>query len=75
MSPVLLNDVVGEPVAAPAYSRLIHTSWFHIGYVTKNTVAVNSYRATGACGEVVGSLALNSFRAALAEEGMSYLFI
>lgn len=75
MSPFPINSVLGEPVGAPAYSRPIHTSWFHIGYVTKNTVAINPYRAAGAGGELVEGLALNSFRAAFAEEGVSYLFI
>ena len=75
MSPVLLNDLIREPVGAPAYSRPIHTSWFHIGYVTKNTVIVNSYSTTGAGGVLVGSLAFNSFRAEFAVEGISYLLI
>lgn len=75
MSPFPNNSVVGEPVAAAPYSRPIHTSWFHIGYVTKNAVIINPYRATGAEFEVVGHFALNSFRAEFAVDGGSYLLI
>jgi hypothetical protein len=75
MSPVLLNDLIREPVGAPAYSRPIHTSWFHIGYVTKNTVVVESYSATRAEVEVVVRFTFNSFRAEFAVEGISYLLI
>ena len=75
MSPFPNNSVVGEPVALSANGGLIHTSWFHIGYVTKNAVIINPYRATGAEFEVVGHFALNSFRAEFAVDCSSYLLI
>ena len=70
-----MNNVLREPVAPPSYSRLIHTSWFHIGYVTKNAVRINPYRATGAELEFMLLVAFNSFPAEFAINGMSYLFI
>lgn len=75
MSPFPNNSVVGEPVALSANGRLIHTSWFYIGYVTKNAAVIDPYRATGADFEVVGGFAFNSFRAEFAVNGRSYLLI
>lgn len=66
---------MGEPVALSADGGPIYTSWFHIGYVTKNTFTVDPYRATVAELEVVEILTLNSFRAEFAVDGMSYLLV
>ncbi len=70
-----MNNVLREPVALPSYSRLIHTSWFHIGYVTKNAARIDPYRATVAELKLMLLVAFNSFSAEFAVDGMSYLFI